>query len=686
MLRKIGRWLLGIAIAVPLLFFVGGVAATWPFFVLPQTTVEIPRATPQPALDRPGFEAGVALTDITPPIGLPKFGYSALARDADGFRTRLRARAFCLKPAHGEPVAILQADLGASSLLLHHRIAELIAGRTDVAAHNLALVATHTHNGPGQYLESDFYNVFGANRPGFDPRLFDFLATRMADAVVSSCTGRRPAKLGLAQTSVWGLTRNRSLGAWLRNFDITDKSDSPARALEAVNPTLTLVRIDLRADDGRYVPAGAFTSFSIHGTGIPAFSGPYHADVWTAFEQEVEFAIRARYNPPWIVAHAPFEATHGDNNPNWRDGLRGSEETARIGKELASMAWRVFLALDDHMGDRVEISSAMREIDLLDGPAADRAPLCDRAVIGAATVGAANGDEVFPVSYLPYFREGWPRTWFKDGCQAEKQWTLSVLQPLFMPADRFPHRAALQVLRINDLTLVNLPWEITRESGNRIAARVASALKDAGAPAERVVIASHANGYIGYATTPEEYSAQYYEGGHTLYGPGTTEFLARQSARLTGELVRQGSFSDLPERWHFVLRTKSYWPKDVKASGKREAIGKPVYVPGEGTREPAWSVTYRDVAPALMNLHEALLSIQAQRDDGAWVPLFNGARPINDLWQTDLQLRWIADEADGMARYELRWNNPPVSPGFRFRFVVQPRGGLPAWQSPSFPR
>ena len=59
-----------------------------------------------------------------------------------------------------------------------------------------------------------------------------------------------------------------------------------------------------------------------------------------AFEQEIEWAIRAKFNPPWPVAHATFEATHGDNNPNWRDGWRGDDETNRIGTQLADLSAR----------------------------------------------------------------------------------------------------------------------------------------------------------------------------------------------------------------------------------------------------------------------------------------------------------------------------------------------------------
>ena len=50
-------------------------------------------------------------------------------------------------------------------------------------------------------------------------------------------------------------------------------------------------------------------------------------------------------------------------------------------------------------------------------------------------------------------------------------------------------------------------------------------------------MSSVANEYSGYVATPEEYALQYYEGGHTLYGPKTLPFLAGHAARLAAELA-----------------------------------------------------------------------------------------------------------------------------------------------------
>src|SRR3989442_4951005 len=64
---------------------------------------------------------------------------------------------------------------------------------------------------------------------------------------------------------------------------------------------------------------------------------------------------------------------------------------------------------------------------------------------------------------------------------------------------------------------------------------LASARK-AGLPVSAALILGHADGYIEYITTAEEYTAQYYEGASTLYGPGEAAMFGRTLARLAASL------------------------------------------------------------------------------------------------------------------------------------------------------
>lgn len=655
----------------------------WPFKYFPVAEIQIQRQAPAVQREVEQLEAGVAIRDITGPIGIPKMGYSAWALQADGFRNRLKARVFYLKAPQSPAAAIIQVDLGAGSLVLHHAVAEKVAQATDLGFGQITILPTHTHSAPGNFLGSNFYNAFGGNKPGFDPKLFAFLVAQISDAVIEAYQTRRPAKIGIGSREVYGAAKNRSMGAYIRNPNVTDKDTSEAAALKAVNPLMTMVRVDLQTDEGDYKPAGAFTSFSIHGTGIPAFTAPYHADVWAYFQREVEWRVEAFYNPPWQPAHATFQATHGDNNPAYRNGLRGEMETRRIGTELGEAAWELMRSLNDDMRSEVSMDIAMQEINLLTG---NPTPLCNRAIVGTAVVGAAQGDEIFPIAYLPPFQEGWPRAVFTDGCHAEKRWMLSKLQSGIDP-EHYPHRLLMHSIRIDDLLMVGVPFEVTFQSGRRIAEAVQAQLTNAAPELNHITINSLANGFFGYSTTREEYSAQWYEGGHTIYGPGTTDFLSQRAADLVARMFRQSDpapIEDLPEAWQFELRQQQFFPEEVAASGQRASLSEPVFHASSPSSEPYWSWQYMDVGPAHIDLHLPLLTIQTRRDGNAWQAMKQDGLAVTDEGY-DLQIRHLENLDQGMARYELRWFHPkPASADQQYRFKVRDRQQLGEFYSPAF--
>lgn len=659
----------------------GGLFATWPFNNFPKTDIHIERVAAFPSKETDGLMAGVAVRDITAGINIPKMGYSAWARQADGFRIRLKARAFYIKPSKGEPIAVVQTDLPTGSLILHHKVAETVAKQTDIQFHNLSITSTHNHNGPGNYLTSDFYNAFGSNQPGFDPDVFNFLVEQISDALIQAYEEQKPAKIAVGHKTVYGFTKNRSLEAYVQNSAVEDKEMSEMAALRAVNPVMTMVRIDMQDQRGDFKPAGAFTSFSIHGTAMPPFEEPYHGDVWSYFERELEWKVAQHYQTPWPVAHGTFEATHGDNNPAYRHGARGDLETRRIGMGLGEAAWELFQSLDHKLKRNGVIESAMREINILEENAA---PLCDRAIVGAATVGAAHGDAMFPISFVPPFRSSWPRSVFKDGCHGEKQWMLSKLQPFGIAPSVFPHLVLLHLIRIDDQLMVGVPFEVTYQSGVEISAAIQKVYDNSEKTINRIAIHSLANGFFGYSTTKDEYSRQYYEGGHTIYGPGTSEFLARESAKLAEDQLLVGNFAHLPESWDFSLATQRFSLQRDAIKTEREQLTEATYYRTRPNGEGYWSLEIADVPPNQIDLHNPLLSIETKQGEAPWTPLVINHIPVDDEGY-EMQLLFLTDMNDGHGRYELRWFNPIIAePEQAFRFKVEARGDAPVFYSKAF--
>ena len=99
-----------------------------------------------------------------------------------------------------------------------------------------------------------------------------------------------------------------------------------------------------------------------------------------------------------------------------------------------------------------------------------------------------------------------------------------------------PSYAQVAVLRLGNRVIGVLPGEVTTTAGRRMREQMLAAARAAGLPVSAGLILGHANGYLGYVATAEEYTAQYYEGGSTLYGPGEATMFGRVLARVAASV------------------------------------------------------------------------------------------------------------------------------------------------------
>jgi neutral ceramidase len=150
---------------------------------------QAPRASGQ-------FLAGAARVDITPPPGFPMGGHSKVGRTSVGYWTRLFARGFVFEDASGRTLVLVSCDLWSVPAGLVDRVAEILSTSEEthhIGRDQLILGATHTHHSPGNYSTSAFYNTFASPSVGFDARLFEFLAQRIARSITEAVRARRPA-------------------------------------------------------------------------------------------------------------------------------------------------------------------------------------------------------------------------------------------------------------------------------------------------------------------------------------------------------------------------------------------------------------------------------------------------------------------------------------------------------------
>jgi len=659
--------------------------------------------------------AGAAEIDITPPPGIPKAGYSANAHDGSGFRTRLRARVLHLRSGRAS-LALVQCDLLGGSSVLQHLVAHSVAGSTDVPLAGVFIGATHTHAGPGQFLGTDFYNRFASNRSGFDPAFSAFLVERISAGVRDAVATRRPARLVIGSTDVWGLTRNRSQAPYVRNDTVVDKRTEPQRKYVSINPRLHLIRVDGRVDGqggGTYEPLAATVVFSVHGTGVSMKAHEYNADLWAYLVGELQHRIEVSTGARPVVG--AIEGTHADVAPAIRPGRAGHIEAARVGRSIGARAAELYAALGDRLADpatgTLRLSVGLREIDLDRNPTAGGATLPERPAVGAALVAGAHENLTPVIHRIPPFRPGSPKRWGADNAQGAK-WTLGSrwLQPLVIPLRSFPRILPAHVVRIGDTVLCGLPFEITVESGRRIEAAVLDAVCDVGEVGdgiERVIVSSVANEYSGYVATAAEYELQHYEGGHTLYGPQTLTFLAAHARRLAAETMAGDVLSDTAAERSWDLRIHRYLPRpdhhlDHHPAPPRVALSAPRYSDPTAEEDGWWSFEWRDAAPGDLTWHEPMVRVDSSDGSaadsaggdgdgdgsGMWVPAVtqDGRRVDDQGWELDIT-HCGHDHSDGRHlghRYRVRWFDPTFRAGRRHRFVILATAGRPELVSAPF--
>ena len=604
-----------------------------------------------------GLLAGAAEVDITPPPGIPKAGYSRNAHTGTGFRSRLRARIVHLR-AGSTSLAIVHCDLLGGSAVLHHLVARAVAERTDVPLAGLMIGATHTHGGPGQFLGTRFYNRFASNKTGFDAAWAQQLCERMADGVVEAVETRCPARMAVGSTEVWGLTRNRSLAPHVRNLSVDDSRVAPQRAYVSVNPLLHLVRVDTAAEDGSYEPLAASVVFSVHGTGVPMQTHEYNADLWAYLVDELAAQIARTHGQRPVVG--AIEGTHADVAPALHPGTAGHLEAQRVGRGIGAEAAALYERLEKELTDQVELAAGLREVDLDRDRSIGPITLPKRPAVGAALLAGAFENETPVVRRIPPFKAGSPKRRGR-GPQGVKWVVGGPFQRLILPRNGFPRILPVQVLRLGRATLVGLPFELTVETGRRIAAGVVD--QAGGHGVEQVIVSSVANEYAGYCATAEEYGLQHYEGGHTLYGPQSQQFFAAQVARLAEETLRTGGVSDVAPERRFDLLQRSYLPQPDGSTVERELLGPATFVDATARTDPYWEQRWRDVAPGNLLWHDPLVRVEAaDNGEDEW-------RRAADDQGCDIEVVHTGHDRRGHT-YAARWWNPTFRSYRRHRFVL----------------
>lgn len=222
-------------------------------------------------------------------------------------------------------------------------------------------------------------------------------------------------------------------------------------------------------------------------------------------------------------------------------------------------------------------------------------------------------------------------------------------------------RVPVMLVRIGGLYLIGIPGEVTVCAGLRLRRTVAGIV---GADLDDVLVAGYSNSYFHYVTTPEEYDAQQYEGGSTLFGRWQLPALQQTASELAVSL-RDGT--DLP-----------LGPEPPDLTGKALTLQPGVVL---------------DAPPLFRKFGDVLVPPRETYRTGERVEVvFAGAHPGNDLHRGDTYLRierrdsggaWrtVADDGDWSTRFHwardgiaaskvtITWDIPQGTPSGTYRVV-----------------
>lgn len=665
------------------------------------------RTSPKPeAASLARLRAGFARVDITPPPGASLFGYGPESKLAQGHRQRLHARAMVLEDRDGERIAIVTAELGAVSALLQRRISELTRGY-GIGTDRLILAATHTHAGPTHFFGLAYDQFSGEMKyGGYDEAWTRELAHRIAAAVNEATRTMRPARAQWISFPIWGVTFNRAIVPYRRNHPKWEPPFPPETALSeeerAVDPTWRMLRVDVQQANGEYRPAGAFSIFAVHGTGIPSANDLYDSDLHGLISKELERRWDERNsesNPNSRSVHLFANGAQGDvtampastrcalpaagpqvDTTNTvkamlsHDWIPVAEDSARacIDRSITHMravSRRIVDAVDAHFS-RMQPNDSLLMVRVafrtIEPPIEDG--FCPVPRVGSATLaGPLDGHTRQYAAGVRHVTEGGTAAMSTPRRFWQCHWPKRILagdlvQNLILDIFPLPLEAQLAAIRIGDRMLVTVPWEVSTTAGGRIGDTIAKELE---LPRDQVGVIALVNGYLQYLTTPEEYHAQHYEGASNIYGPNTSTALRHQLLSLS-RTIRGSAPSPRPSLRKLIIHPTIERDAVPMLTSQAESNEREITLATcvNGIVRVHWS----DSPPGrLLRNAFPLVEMQTRDQTGDW----RTAALDDDL---ALEMRWVGNVL-GEHVWEAVWR-PAVLPP-ELRFVLPARTGRP---------
>ena len=353
-------------------------------------------------LKSPHFLAGAAQSEITAMPGYPLGGFGPDGNISLGIWTHLYAHAIYFEDTSGQCLVIASCDLWAMPAGLCGKVAEIVS-KTPECSHigrdRIILSATHTHFSQGNFMSSRAYNELGSGSGGFDRKLMNCMAARIAETIITAYRARTNASIEVLTKKINDLTRNRSFHAFLENSEAQEilhenRDISPDKKLtplnydpnctRGVNPNLQIIVIRSLEEPSKTI--ALICSFPMHQTALGIGSHVYCSDVYGIAELYIKKFLRDKNQKDSTVVGF-FNSEEADVSPNWYTQNNLTVQT--LGERLADNTISLLKSTRILKEENTNISGRLIDIPL----ASQRVGITDSCVT------RLNKNEIFTAAY-----------------------------------------------------------------------------------------------------------------------------------------------------------------------------------------------------------------------------------------------------------------------------------------------
>ncbi|KAL2002081.1 hypothetical protein VTN02DRAFT_679 [Thermoascus thermophilus] len=547
------------------------------------------------AADDGVFLLGAGKADITGPVvEIELNGYASMNQLGTGLRQRIYSRSFIVaNPDNPEDTLIyVVLDAHSGDTAVRHGVLQGLAALGGEYArygeHNLALTGTHSHSGPGAWMN---YLLPQIPSKGFDKQSYQAIVDGTLLSIRRAHESLTLGRLTFGSIDIEDSNINRSPYAYLANPE-----EERARYSSDVDKTLTLLRFDRISDNKT---TAILTFFPVHGTSMYENNTLITGDNKGVAEWLFERSVRndTRFVDDFVAGFS--QSNVGDTSPNtlgtwcedsglpcrfedstcggrtelcrgrgpfFREKDEGAKSCFEIGRRQYAAAKELYNRMDSN-STRILGSSAVASFHVYQNLSgytfqspfnSSMLTTCSAALGFSFAAGTTDGPGAFdftqnntgpangnPLWYVARAAVHRPSKEQKE-CQAPKPVLLDV-GDVTAPYPWTPNIVDIQVLRVGQLLIIVSASEATTMSGRRWKEAVAKHSKDVLSIVDPlVVLGAPANTYAHYVATEEEYGVQRYEGASTLYGPNTLAAYINLTLTYLPYLGRRSDVAKLP--------------------------------------------------------------------------------------------------------------------------------------------